>query len=76
MRGLGLFFGVVRRNQPLWLNDPHPVKNLGDDVHSENAGLVGFSTLSRADPNRQGDAPYVRGILGQMTESPSEDFEQ
>ncbi len=76
MRGLGLFFGVVKRNVPLELVNPHPVKDLGDDVHSGNAGLDGFSALSRADPNRQGDAPFVKGIIGRTYMGPDESFEQ
>lgn len=77
MRGLGLFFGgIVKRNVPLELVNPHPVKNLGDDVCKGNAGLDGFSVLSKADPRAQGNAPFVNGIIGRAYMGPDESFEE
>lgn len=76
MRGLGLFFGLpVKRNVPLELESPHPVKDLGNDVRTGNAGLDGFTALSVANPNRQGDAPFVKGNLGYTYMGPDESFE-
>lgn len=76
MRGLGLFFGIVKRNVPIRLEDPHPVKDLGDDVQTGNAGLDGFTVLSKANPNAQGDPPPVKGTLGRAYMGPDESFEQ
>lgn len=74
MRGMGLFFGFAKRNIGLELEDPHPVKNLGDDVHTGNAGLDGFSVLAKAYP---GDpSPPVKGTLGRVPSGPSESWEQ
>lgn len=79
MRGLGgLFFGLGRnsRNDPIKLVDPNPIHEYGNDVHSGDAGRDGYSRLSIADPNRQGDAPLVAGAIGRSFQGPSEDFEQ
>jgi hypothetical protein len=76
MRGLGLFFGVVRRNDPVRLADPRPIPNYGTkDLESGNAGLDGYTVLSRADPNAQGNPPWV-GALGYSHQGPDQSFEQ
>ena len=62
MRGLGLFFGIARRNQPVKLDDPHPIPNYGTrDLQLGHAGCDGYTVLSKADPNAQGNPPMVRG---------------
>jgi hypothetical protein len=76
MRGLGLFFGVASRNDPVRLSDPHPLTNYGDDVEKGNAGLDGFTVLSRADPRSQGSPPLVNGALGRAYQGPDQSFEQ
>lgn len=76
MRGLGLFFGNAKRNDPVKLVDPHPVKDYGDDVCKGNAGLDGFTVLSKADPNRQGSPPPVAGTVGPVYQGPDQSFEQ
>lgn len=77
MRGMGYFFGSARRNQPVKLENPHPVTNYGtSSLESGNAGLDGFTVLSKAEPNRQGQAPPVAGTVGPVYWGPSQDWEQ
>ena len=75
MRG-GLFFGMAKRNDPYKLVDPHPIADYGDDVCSGNAGLDGFTCLSRAQPTAQGSAPAVAGTIGPAYQGPDQSFEQ
>jgi hypothetical protein len=76
MRMLSVFLGSHRRNDPIKLEDPHPIHNYGDPTHSGNAGLDGYSLLSRADPANQGRAPAVKGSEGPAYMGPAEDWEQ
>jgi hypothetical protein len=77
MRGLGLFFGSNRRNDPIKMENPHPVTDYGTkDEQSGNAGLDGFTCLSRADPNAQGNPPSVKGVIGPVYRGPDQSFEQ
>lgn len=78
MRGYGMFFGrPARRNQPIKLEDPHPVADYGTkSLESGNAGLDGFSVLSKADPNAQGNPPPVKGTAGPVYWGPDQSFEQ
>jgi hypothetical protein len=77
MRGLGLFFGIVRRNQPVKLSDPHPIADYGtNDLESGDAGRDGFTILSRAQPNAQGNPPMVKGAEGYAFQGPDQSFEQ
>lgn len=76
MRGMGLFFGVVKRNQPVQLADPRPLINYGDDVCTGDAGRDGFTVLSRADPTYAGTPPLVAGALGQARQGPDNSWEQ
>lgn len=76
MRGLSLFFGSHRRNDPIWLNDPHPVTNYGNDLEHGDAGRDGCTVLSRANPDRQGTAPSVPGVIGPAYQGPADDWEQ
>lgn len=77
MRGLGLFFGSARRNDPIKLEDPHPVADYGTkSLESGNAGLDGFTVLSRANPNAQGNPPPVKGVVGPVYWGPDQSFEQ
>lgn len=73
----GFFFGSARRNQPVRLENPRPVTNYGTkDLESGNAGLDGFSVLSRANPNAQGNPPPVKGTVGPVFQGPDQSFEQ
>jgi hypothetical protein len=74
MRGVGLFFGMTRRNVPVRLTDPHPVADYGNDVCSGDAGRDGFTVLSRANPSSQGDPPMVAD--GRVPQGPDQSFEQ
>ena len=77
MRGYGFFFGGAKRNQPVLLENPHPVADYGTrDVESGNAGLDGFTVLSRANPNAQGNPPAVKGTIGPVYSGPDQSFEQ
>jgi hypothetical protein len=78
MRGIGLFFGGMngKRNDPVKVVDPHPVHDYGDDVEKGNAGLDGYTCLSRANPNAQGSPPPVAGVIGPVYNGPANDFEQ
>jgi hypothetical protein len=73
---LSIFTGDARRNDPIKLQDPHPIHTYNDAVHSGNAGLDGFTVLSRARPDRQGRPPPVAGQEGPAYMGPAEDFEQ
>jgi hypothetical protein len=75
MRGMGLFFGVVRRNANYLLEDPRPIARLGDDQHTGDAGRDGYTLLSRADPAAQGNPPSVSGTLGRAHQGPDQSFE-
>lgn len=76
MRGL-FFFGRNGRNQPIRLEDPRPVADRGrTSIESGNAGLDGFSVLSRANPDAQGNPPPVKGVVGPVCQGPDESFEQ
>lgn len=78
MRGFGMFFGgPARRNQPLKLIDKHPVTDYGTkSLESGNAGLDGFTVLSRANPDAQGNPPRVAGTDGPVYQGPDQSFEQ
>ena len=76
MRMVNMFFGRVRRNDPVRLADPHPLIDYGDDVCTGDAGKDGFTCLSRAQPDNQGNAPAVAGSLGQSYQGPAGDWEQ
>lgn len=77
MRGRGFFFGAGRRNQPVQLENPHPVADYGRSaVESGNAGLDGFTVLSRAEPDQQGNPPPVKGVVGPAPQGPDQSFEQ
>jgi len=76
MRGIGLFFGSNKRNDPIKLSDPHPLTDYGDDCCTGNAGLDGFTVLSRASPNSQGSPPAVSGTVGAVYQGPDSSFEQ
>ncbi len=77
MRGMGFYFGRHTRNDPIKLENPHPVTDYGrKDVESGNAGLDGFTVLSRADPDAQGNPPPVKGVLGPTYRGPDMSFEE
>jgi hypothetical protein len=77
MRGLGFFFGgTSKRNQRLLLEDPHPVTDYGTkDEESGNAGLDGFTVLSKANPNDQGNPPPVKGVVRPIYSGPDMAFD-
>jgi hypothetical protein len=78
MRGLGIFFGGSGgRNDPIELVDPHPIPNYGTkDLCSGDAGKDGYTVLSQAQPNAQGRAPSVPGVVGRVFQGPANDWEQ
>lgn len=76
MRGIGLFFGSAKRNDPVKLNDPRPILDYGNDVKTGNAGLDGFTVLSQANPDAQGSPPPVDGTVGPTYFGPDQSFEQ
>ena len=66
-----------RRNQPVKLDDPHPIPDYGTrDLESGDAGCDGYTVLSKADPNAQGNPPMVRGAEGFDYLGPDQSFEQ
>ncbi len=76
MRGFRLF-GRPRRNEPVELDDPHPIENYGTaDYHSGKPFLDGYTLLSRADPNQAGTPPPVEGTKGVVPQGPDTSFEQ
>jgi hypothetical protein len=76
MRGM-FFFGTARRNDPVKLENPHPVEDFGrESIESGNAGLDGFTALSRASPQAQGSPPPVKGVIGPAYNGPDQSFEQ
>lgn len=77
MRSFGLFLGSNRRNDPVKLENPRPHEDFGRaSIESGNAGLDGFTTLSRADSNAQGSPPPVKGVVGPVYQGPDQSFEQ
>ncbi len=77
MRGLGMFFGRVRRNQPVRLVDPHPIADYGTkSLESGDAANDGYSVLSRANPEAQGSPPSVAGADGLYYLGPDDSFEE
>lgn len=77
MRGLGLFLGVARRNDPVKLENPHPVTDYGiKSLESGDAGRDGYTVLSKASPNAQGNPPPVKGVVGPAYQGPDQSFEQ
>jgi hypothetical protein len=76
MRGFG-YFGGHRRNDPIKLENPHPVFDYGSsDVYSGDVGKDGYERLSLANPNAQGNPPPVKGTVGQVYQGPDQSFEQ
>lgn len=74
---LGFLFGRrATRNDPVRLVDPRPLVDYGNDVDTGNAGLDGFTAISKASATRQGDPPPVAGTIGPSYRGPSQDFEQ
>jgi hypothetical protein len=76
MRSLGLFFGNAKRNDPLKLEDPHPVTDYGDSIQTGDAGKDGFTVLSKASAQAQGSPPPVSGTIGPAYQGPDSSFEQ
>jgi hypothetical protein len=76
MRGLGLFFGSAKRNDPVKLDDPRPLPVYEDSQHTGDAGKDGYTVLSRASPTAQGSPPPVSGVVGPAYQGPDQSFEQ
>lgn len=78
MRGFfGGFFGGAKRNGLLRLEDPHPIENYGTKCcESGDAGRDGYTVLSRANPDAQGNPPPVKGVVGPIHSGPDQSFEQ
>jgi hypothetical protein len=75
MRGLGLFLGSNRRNDPVRLENPRPDPR-PERLDTGDAGLDGYSVLSRANANAQGNPPPVKGVVGPVYWGPDMSFEQ
>lgn len=76
MRGIGMFFGRSTRADPVKLEDPRPIADYGThDLESGNAGLDGYSVLSKASATAQGDPPFVAGVIGRAYQGPDSSFE-
>ncbi len=76
MRGIGLYFRRACRNDPIELVNPRPIESFGQQsIESGNAGLDGFTVLSRADPQAQGNPPPVKGVVGPVYRGPDQSFE-
>jgi hypothetical protein len=76
MRGLGMFFGTQKRNDPVKLVDPRPLTDYGNDVEKGDACLDGFTVLSKASATSQGSSPPVKGVVGPAYQGPDQSFEQ
>lgn len=77
MRFQGLFYGSNRRNDPVKLEDPHPIPDYGiKSLETGDAGKDGYTVLSKARPDAQGYAPPVRGVVGPAYQGPAQDWEQ
>lgn len=73
---LGMFWGSPKRNENYILEDPRPIERQPSTIESGNAGLDGFTVLSRADPDAQGSPPSVQGTVGRTHRGPDSSFEQ
>lgn len=76
MRGLGLFFGAATRNDPLRLRDRRPVTRYEHQLDSGDAGLDGYSVLTRANPRYAGQMPMTGEQEGFTHRGPDNSFEQ
>lgn len=75
--GLGRLLGFpARRNDPIELDDPHPVPRYEDEVFTGSVAHDGYERLSIADPNRAGNPPAVKGTVGPVPRGPDDSFEQ
>ena len=75
MRGLGIFFGSNRRNDPVELEVTNPLERYAP-AETGNAGIDGYSVISRARSNAQGNPPPVKGVVGPAYQGPDQSFEQ
>lgn len=75
MRQFGFFHGAGRRNDNFQLEDPHPVPRYRDDTHTGRVALDGYELLSKADPDRAGSPPSVKGTVGVIHRGPDQSFE-
>ena len=75
MRGLGIFFGSNRRNDPIELEVMNPLERYAP-AETGNAGIDGYSVISRARSNAQGNPPPVKGVVGPAYQGPDQSFEQ
>ena len=74
MRGLGLFFGSKSRNDPVRLENPHPLPVYANIQETGDAGKDGFTILSKANPDYAGKPPLVGGTP--TYRGPDNSFEQ
>lgn len=73
---MSFFFGQ-RRNDPIRLVDPRPLpRHTSEECCTGDAAKDGYTVLSRARPNAQGNSPPVAGVVGPAYQGPSSDFEQ
>jgi len=71
---IGMFMGSNRRNDPIELEDPHPVERLTD--RTPTLALDGYQVLAKASPDYQGNRPPVAGTRGPTYRGPDNSFEQ
>lgn len=75
MRMIGAFFGMpAKRNDPIKLEDPHPVTRYGKHLDTGNAPLDGYSVLARAQPGYP--SGEVGGQEGRAYDGPADQWEQ
>jgi hypothetical protein len=65
-----------QRNGNYKLIDQHPIEKYDDAVHSGNVLQDGFEVMAKADPQREGDRPDVRGTEYPLCRGYDRSFEQ
>lgn len=75
MRLLGAFLGLpAKRNDPIELEDPHPVPRYERHLDTGNAPLDGYSVVNRAQPGYP--LPLGPGQTGRAHNGPAEQWEE
>lgn len=69
------FLGRDTRNRGYVLKDPRPIIRYPDCLQSGDAGLDGFTCLSKAHPTYAGDPPSLGGSR-RARSGPDQSFEQ
>jgi len=69
-------WGPPQRNGNWKLDNPRPVETYDDPVHCDRVAECGFEVMSKADPDRAGDPPAVRGTDAALRRNFDRSFEQ